>query len=385
VTSVANNLKESQIQRLVANVLQMNLNGYWVATVTEGFGRIGMLISGSTVTLTPATTAQIQRVVQARTTATSDAKPRKPKTHESRKATPGTVSKNWLAIQGSREKQVEWIRFGQELERDKMVHVVTDGGARPNPRAAGWGVLMRQSGKYAVNWGHWDMATNNAMEVLAVTEALANIPDGMHVWIMTDSAYVKNGITQWVANWIRNGWKNAGGVRVANRSLWERLIAAVGRMRRVEWSWVKAHNGRLLNECADTLATKGVRNEDRSCPVETVRVAGENVDNTVYELQDGEETPVVGKDGEGYPEGRTYVLKARATDNPFRSSQLGTQDESETLVQGIEESLREVWELSNRVIQTSEPESRESEDEGTSPCQKNITNRVLRNLRQGKH
>jgi ribonuclease HI len=146
------------------------------------------------------------------------------------------MTHNWLAIQGTREQKIDWLQFGQELERDKMVHVVTDGGARPNPGAAGWGVLMRQSGRYAINLGHWDMATNNAMEILAVTEALANIPDGMHVWIMTDSAYVKNGITQWVPNWIRNGWKNAGGARVSNKSLWERLITAVGRMKRVEWS-----------------------------------------------------------------------------------------------------------------------------------------------------
>jgi ribonuclease HI len=67
-------------------------------------------------------------------------------------------------------------------------------------------------------------------------------------------------------------------------------------MRRVEWSWVQAHNGRLLNECADTLATKGVHNEPRPCPAETVRVVGEDVDDTVYELMDGEETPAVGKD-----------------------------------------------------------------------------------------
>jgi hypothetical protein len=136
-TSVKANLKESEIQRTVANVMQMNLDGFWVATVTEGSGRIGALINGSTVTLTPATAEQIQRVVQARTNATSEPKPRKEKTHEPRKAKLGTSSKNWLAIQGSREKQVEWIQFGQELERDKMVHIVTDGGARPNLGAAG--------------------------------------------------------------------------------------------------------------------------------------------------------------------------------------------------------------------------------------------------------
>jgi hypothetical protein len=144
-------MKESAIQRYVANMLQMNLNGYWAATVTEGHGRIGPLARDSTVTLTPATAEQIQRVIQARTTETSDAKPRKQKEHDTRKAVPGTASKNWLAVQSSREKEVEWLQFGRELEHDKMVHVVTDGGARPNPGAAGSGVLTRQSGRYAIN------------------------------------------------------------------------------------------------------------------------------------------------------------------------------------------------------------------------------------------
>jgi ribonuclease HI len=206
-----------------------------------------------------------------------------------------------------------------------MVHIVTDGGARPNPGSGGWGALMRQSGHYAINWGHWDLTTNNAMELLAVTEALANLPDGMHVWVMTDSAYVKNGITQWVPNWIRNGWKNSSGNRVANKSLWERLIAGVNRMRRVEWSWVKAHNGRLLNECADMLATRGVHNQQRPCPVSTVRVVGEDTDHEIYELQDGEETPTCGKDGEGYPEGKTYVLKANESARPFGIAQPESQ------------------------------------------------------------
>jgi hypothetical protein len=150
--SVKANLKESEIQRIVANTMQVNLNGYWVATVTEGFGRIGALISGSTVMLTPATPDQIQRVIQARTSATSESATRRTKNHDSRKMTPGTSSPNWLAVQASRERQIDWIEFGQQLERDKMVHVVTDGGARPNPGAAGWGVLMRQSGRYAI-WG----------------------------------------------------------------------------------------------------------------------------------------------------------------------------------------------------------------------------------------
>jgi ribonuclease HI len=230
--SVKANAKESELQRIVANTMQVNLRGYWVARVTEGLGRIGALVSGSTVTLTPITTDQVQRVLQARTIATPD--PKKKKTYEPRKSNPGSVSPNWLAIQASLEQRVSWEEFAAGLERDKMVHTITDGGARPNPGAAGWGVLMRQRGRYTENWGHWDMASNNAMEIPAVTEALANIPDGMHVWIMTDSVYVKNGITQLVSTWKRNGWKNSSGAMVANRSLWEKLIAPL--IECVEWN-----------------------------------------------------------------------------------------------------------------------------------------------------
>jgi ribonuclease HI len=74
------------------------------------------------------------------------------------------------------------------------------------------------------------------MELTAVVEAIKILPDQMHVWVMTDSAYVKNGITQWVANWVRSGWKNSQGARVANKSLWEKLLESVNRMDRVEWS-----------------------------------------------------------------------------------------------------------------------------------------------------
>jgi ribonuclease HI len=112
---------------------------------------------------------------------------------------------------------------------------------------------------------------------------------------MTDSAYVKNGITQWLPKWIADMWKNSNGGHVANRTLWERSIALLKRMRRVEWSGVKAHNGRLLRECADTLATKGVMKKPRTCPIEVVRVVGEDTDKETCVLRDGEDVqPMVG-------------------------------------------------------------------------------------------
>jgi ribonuclease HI len=148
------------------------------------------------------------------------------------------------------------------------------------------------------------------MELTAVVEALRILPDQMHVWIMMGSAYVKNGIMQWMPNWMANHWKNSRGARVANKTLWEQLLAAVKRMRRVEWSWVKAHDGRLLNECADTLATKGVMNEPRPCPVGFVRVVGEDEDLETYTLLDREETPVDSENDGVYPAGKTFVVKA---------------------------------------------------------------------------
>jgi hypothetical protein len=208
------------------------------------------------------------------------------------------------------------------------------------------------------------------MEILAVTKALANIPDGMHVWIMTDSAYVKNGVTQSVGNWQRNGWKNSGGARVANKSLWERLIAAVNRMRRVEWSWVKAHNGRLLNECVDMLATRAVFNEQRPCPIETVRVVGEDSDHTVYESLDGEETLVVGKDGDAYPLGRTYVLKAGPeVTRPFSVGPSSTSGPVDAEEQAIEACLKETLALCTRDVHepASVPDSVGQDDDEAFP------------------
>jgi hypothetical protein len=204
--SVPHNITEQDIQRRAANTFRVKMDGYWVATVTQGTGRVGALQNGDYVSLNPATALDIQRVVQARTTAAEKGE----KCVDKRALVTGTARTDWLAIQFVREKFIEWGEFAAQLEADKMIHIVIDGGARPNPGAAGWGELMRQSGRYTQNWGHWDMSSSNAMELLAVTEALAIIPDQMHVWIMTDSAYVKNGITQWVSNWRRNGWKNAG-------------------------------------------------------------------------------------------------------------------------------------------------------------------------------
>jgi ribonuclease HI len=99
------------------------------------------------------------------------------------------------------------MEFPTKVEVDKFVHVITDGGARPNPGSAALGAILRQNGRFAVNFGHGSRALNNAMELRAVIQALSILPNDLHIWVMTDSAYVKNGILEWLPNWIQRGWK----------------------------------------------------------------------------------------------------------------------------------------------------------------------------------
>jgi hypothetical protein len=123
----------------------------------------------------------------------------------------------------------------------------------------------------------------------------------MHVWISTDWAYVKNRITQWMGNWVKNNRRTRNGKPVANRSLWKKLIEVVKLHARVEWSWVKAHSGIVLNECADMLATRGVNNVKR--PQDAQESVGEG-----YVPPDGEEAPTDDWYEERPPE-RTLIWK----------------------------------------------------------------------------
>jgi hypothetical protein len=141
----------------------MNLDGYWLPIAKEGKGRIGALISVDHITLYPATAADIQQVIQPRTSTSAGEPPR-----EHAELRPGTMKSNFLAIQTSREPFVPCDQFMDMIERHKMTHVATDGGARPNPGSAGWGALIRQNSRCTYNWGHYDTATSNAMELMAV-------------------------------------------------------------------------------------------------------------------------------------------------------------------------------------------------------------------------
>ncbi len=138
----------------------------------------------------------------------------------------------------------------------------TDGACSGNPGPGGWGVLMvaREGAEVVkertLNGGEPD-TTNNRMELLAAISALEALTRDTALTIVTDSAYVKNGVTEWIHGWKRNGWKTAARAPVKNVDLWQRLDAAQAR-HQVTWRWIKGHAGHAENERADELARAGM-------------------------------------------------------------------------------------------------------------------------------
>ena len=135
----------------------------------------------------------------------------------------------------------------------KQVEVHTDGACLGNPGPGGWAALLRwREIERELSGGEPD-TTNNRMELMAAIAALEALREPCDVILTTDSQYVRQGILDWLANWIRRGWKTAGGDPVKNRDLWERLQAAAA-PHAVDWRWVKGHNGHPENERVDELA-----------------------------------------------------------------------------------------------------------------------------------
>lgn len=133
------------------------------------------------------------------------------------------------------------------------VTIYTDGACSGNPGPGGWGALLIYQGKEKELSGGEPETTNNRMELMAAIIALETLTEPCSVTLHTDSQYVRQGITEWMRNWVRRGWKTSGGDPVKNRDLWERLHAACAR-HRIDWRWVKGHSGDPDNERVDQLA-----------------------------------------------------------------------------------------------------------------------------------
>ena len=135
----------------------------------------------------------------------------------------------------------------------KQIEVHTDGACLGNPGPGGWGALLRwREVERELSGGEPD-TTNNRMELMAAIAALEALREPCDVILTTDSQYVRQGIMDWLSNWIRRGWKTAGGDPVKNSDLWERLQAASA-PHTIDWRWVKGHSGHPENERVDVLA-----------------------------------------------------------------------------------------------------------------------------------
>ena len=134
-----------------------------------------------------------------------------------------------------------------------MIKIYTDGSCLINPGNGGWAAIIIDDGKKTQIKGSKKNTTNNQMELLAPIEALKKIPKGSKVQIFTDSKYVKSGITEWINNWKKNGWKTANKQKVKNKDLWVELDLLSSQFD-IKWSWVKAHSTDKLNNEVDLIA-----------------------------------------------------------------------------------------------------------------------------------
>tara|TARA_B100001142_G_scaffold198147_1_gene196947 strand:+ start:139 stop:582 length:444 start_codon:yes stop_codon:yes gene_type:complete len=145
------------------------------------------------------------------------------------------------------------------MNKTEKVQIFTDGACKGNPGPGGWGAILRfQDNEKEIN-GYKPLTTNNIMELMAVIESLKAISKPFEIVITTDSQYVKNGITSWIHNWKKNGWKTAAKKPVKNKELWIELDHLIQK-HNVSWKWVKGHSGHIENERADELANEAITN-----------------------------------------------------------------------------------------------------------------------------
>lgn len=138
-----------------------------------------------------------------------------------------------------------------------QVEIYTDGACRGNPGPGGWGALLVYKGSERELYGYESHTTNNRMELMAAINGLQALTRPCQVALFTDSQYLRLGMTQWIYQWKKKGWKNAKGQPVKNADLWE-LLEKMSHTHQIEWHWVKGHNGHPENERVDVLANKAI-------------------------------------------------------------------------------------------------------------------------------
>ena len=136
-----------------------------------------------------------------------------------------------------------------------LVEIATDGACKGNPGPGGWGAIIRSGGHEKEISGGENPTTNNRMELTAAIRALEALKRPCRVKLATDSRYVMDGLTKWIHGWKRKGWRTADGKPVKNADLWQELVAA-STPHRIEWEWVRGHDGHQDNERADRLASE---------------------------------------------------------------------------------------------------------------------------------
>jgi len=142
-------------------------------------------------------------------------------------------------------------------EQQGVVDIYTDGACKGNPGVGGWGALLRFNGTEKELFGGEAMTTNNRMELLAVIRSLEALKRQCKARIHTDSQYVQKGISEWIVNWKKRGWRTSDNKPVKNADLWQRLDELAAQ-HEIEWLWVRGHAGHEENERADVLANRGV-------------------------------------------------------------------------------------------------------------------------------
>ncbi|WP_113743635.1 ribonuclease HI [Anaerobiospirillum thomasii] len=144
----------------------------------------------------------------------------------------------------------------------KEVYLFTDGSCLNNPGPGGYGAILRYKGHEKELSQGYELTTNNRMELMAVIAGLSALRESCRVIVTTDSQYVKQGITTWIAGWKKNNWKTSSKTPVKNKDLWQQLDELVQK-HELSWCWVKGHNGHAENERCDRLANTAANSDDK--------------------------------------------------------------------------------------------------------------------------